>query len=113
MRLVYLASPWRAASAAQQAAHKAYLAECMLDSISRGEAPLAPHAMLPIVLQDDIFVHRQRAMLIGRAWLAKADSLAAYCDLGISAGMQEEIDAARLAGTAVQLRQIRAGRPAL
>ena len=69
-----------------------YLACCLLDSILRGECPIASHAHIPLALPEDV---ESYAGETGRdIGLACRDALAAkffavrYTDLGITPGMR-------------------------
>lgn len=103
MRRVVICSPWRG----DTERHSRYLDACLLDSYGRGEAPIAPHAIGPRVLDEDDPAQRQQGIKGGLAWLEVADLLAAYVDHpGISDGMREEIWHARRQGIPVEFRTI-------
>jgi len=65
----------------------AYLNLCMLDSIRRGEAPIASHKLYTDILNDDDPEERSLGINLGFAWLKVADLVAFYTDLGMSRGM--------------------------
>lgn len=67
--------------------NKAYLKVCILDSISRGEAPSASHKLYTDVLDDNIWEERELGIKLGFAWLLAADLVAFYTDFGWSSGM--------------------------
>lgn len=94
---------------ALRARNRAYLAECLADSLKRGEAPFASHGIytLPGVLDDDIDAERDAGIAAGFAWGAVADRVIVYQDLGISYGMRLGIEAAHQRGTPVYYRRIR------
>lgn len=106
MRLVVVESPY----AGDIARNERYARACLADSLARGEAPLASHLLYtqPGVLNDAIPGERRKGINAGFAWGAKADLVAVYVDLGISAGMQEGIDRAMQSGQTIELRQIAA-----
>lgn len=79
---------------------------CLLDSLERGEAPVASHLLYTQVLIDEVPEQRQRGMDAGHAFLRVADRCAVYVDKGISPGMQRGIDLARAAGVLIQYRRI-------
>ena len=89
MKLVIIESPYRG----RVEHNKAYAHACLLDSLERGEAPLASHLLYTKVLDDNDYEERQQGMSAGWAWAAKADLIAVYQDLGISQGMLEGIEA--------------------
>lgn len=68
--------------------NKAYLKVCMLDSISRGEAPSASHKLYTDVLDDNNEEERRLGIELGFAWLKAADLVAFYEDYGFSPGMK-------------------------
>jgi|SRR5215472_6876226 len=64
-----------------------YLNICILDSITRGEAPYASHKLYPDVLNDDDPEERRLGIELGFTWLQMASLVAFYTDLGWSPGM--------------------------
>jgi hypothetical protein len=72
--------------------NKAYLKLCMLDSISRGEAPSASHKLYTNVLDDNLPEERELGIELGFAWLQAADLVAFYTDFGWSRGMSACLD---------------------
>jgi hypothetical protein len=87
MLCVFICSPYRG----DIEANTKFAQEAMLDSFGRGEAPFTPHLLYPQVMDDGDEVDRNVATRAARAWLEMSDTLAVYTDLGISAGMQDEI----------------------
>jgi hypothetical protein len=84
--IVIVESPYSHADACR------YLACCLLDSILRGEAPIASHALYPLALPEHCESYGGRT---GREiGLSLRDELAGkhvcvrYVDLGITPGMQ-------------------------
>jgi hypothetical protein len=86
MRRVFLCSPYRG----DIDRNLAYLHTAIGDSVSRGEAPFAPHLIYPQVLDDSDPEQRRRGLEAGLSWLRQADCLVAYIDFGYSHGMQTE-----------------------
>lgn len=68
-----------------------YAKMAMLDSISRGEAPIATHLLHTQVLDDNDQGMRQIGMDCGAAIARMVDGLAVYVDYGISRGMVERL----------------------
>jgi hypothetical protein len=99
-RLVIIESPY----AGEVERNLAYLKRAMLDSLSRGEAPFASHAMYNGVLNDDIEFERALGLDAGLAWAAQASLSAIYMDHGISRGMEQGIAHARLHGRTIVYR---------
>ena len=65
----------------------AYLQRCILDCISRQEAPFASHQMYTSALDDQIEEQRALGIEAGLAWRNKADLIVFYVDYGWSTGM--------------------------
>ena len=82
MKLVVIESPF----AGDRALNDRYLRACLLDSLNRGEAPFASHAIYPQILDDMKPEERRKGMEAGFVWGAKADLVAVYGDLGRSSG---------------------------
>lgn len=97
-----VASPY----AGDIAKNTSYAALACLDSLTRGEAPLAPHLLYPQFLDESIEQDRETGMLCGLAWLSAGFRLAVYTDLGISPGMEAEIAHAERIGAAIHYRSI-------
>lgn len=83
-----------------------YLRKCIKDSLTRGEAPYASHAIYPQVLDDTIPEERKLGMEAGFAFIPVSDFTAVYEDRGISGGMKEGIKKAKECGHSVEFRQI-------
>lgn len=106
MRRVQILSPFRGATPAEQRRNVAYAQAALLDCLNRGEAPFAPHLLYPAVLDDSDPVQRAQGIEAGLEWLAVAEVVVAYTDLGISAGMTAELRAAEIAGIPVERRSL-------
>jgi hypothetical protein len=74
-----------------------YLRACLRDSLLRGEAPFASHAIYtqPGVLDDDKPDDRSLGMKAGWAWMKAAEAVAVYRDLGVTSGMEKGMETAR------------------
>jgi hypothetical protein len=104
MKLVVIESPL----AGDRELHKEYARFCMKDSLARKEAPYASHLLFDQdgLLDDDKPEGREAGMEAGFAWGARADMVAVYRDLGISVGMKQGIENARLRGTPIEYREL-------
>jgi hypothetical protein len=104
MKLVILESPF----AGDVEANIKYARECVHDSLSRGEAPIASHLLYtqPGVLNDDNPKERQWGIDAGLAWKSVAHGSVVYTDLGISKGMEYGIAAATKAGIPIEYRKL-------
>lgn len=87
-------------------ANTAYARACLLDSLRRGEAPIASHLLHTQVLDDMQPDERSLGIEAGLAWYRVATKCVVYTDRGISGGMKMGIDRASLQGVAIEYRSI-------
>ncbi|MBD7990761.1 hypothetical protein H9643_08255 [Ochrobactrum sp. Sa2BUA5] len=87
-------------------ANTAYARACLLDSLRRGEAPIASHLLHTQVLDDMQPDERSLGIEAGLAWYRVATKCVVYTDRGISGGMKMGIDRASLQGVAIEYRRI-------
>jgi hypothetical protein len=106
MRRVQILSPFRGATPADQRRNVAYAQAALLDCLTRDEAPFAPHLLYPDVLDDSQPEERAQGISAGLEWLAVAEAVVVYTDLGISVGMVAEQRAAEVAGIPVERRSL-------
>ena len=86
----------------------AYLLDCILDCLNRGEAPFASHLMYTMVLNDNDPDDRKLGIHAGFCWRQAAGAkTVVYTDLGISAGMEAGVVDAVSHGLEVEYRRIR------
>jgi hypothetical protein len=97
--LVPLLRWWR------QASNREYAQRCVLDSITRGEAPYASHIQYTTVLRDHVGGERSTGFECADAWGQAAHKRAVYCDFGITGGMQDSISR-RPVGQRVEYRYL-------
>lgn len=85
-----------------------YLRAALHDSICRGEAPFASHAIYTQkgVLDDDVPDQREHGIAAGFAWGDVADAVVVYEDLGVSGGMERGMDRAYRLGQKVEHRTV-------
>lgn len=85
-----------------------YLRHCLRDSLLRGEAPFASHAIytLPGVLDDTIPSEREHGINAGFAFHRLAQRTAVYTDRGISTGMVMGIESARKNNVPIEYRSL-------
>lgn len=103
LRRVVLESPY----SGNRKLHKTYARAALLDSLRRGEAPLATHLLYTQVLDDDVPGHRTLGIAAGlEGWAPTAEATVAYVDLGTSAGMHEGLAAAQRDGRLVEERTL-------
>jgi hypothetical protein len=81
-------SPFRG----DQERNRRYALYCLRNSVLSGEAGFAGHLVYPLILDDNLAEERQLGMSCGQAWMEAAELVAVYIDLGISSGMEADID---------------------
>lgn len=84
----------------------AYARACLLDSLRRGEAPIASHLLHTQVLDDMRPDERSLGIEAGLAWYRVATKCVVYADRGISGGMKMGIDRAMQHDVPVEYRSI-------
>ena len=89
MRRVIIESPFMKSKNRSRAQHIDYARRAVRDAISRGEAPIASHLLLPQegILNDDVPEERTMGIEAGLAWMEVADASIFYTDCGWSSGM--------------------------
>lgn len=104
MKLVIIESPY----AGDVEKNIEYARKCVRDSLMRGEAPIASHLLYTQdgILDDNIPEQRKLGIDAGLAWRKVAELSAVYCDLGISRGMEYNINAAVSSGLPIEKRYI-------
>jgi len=107
MPRAYIMSPLRADTAQGTALNVAYAKLAMLHSmVVHHESPYVPHLLLTQALRDSVPAQRALGMAAGKAWIAAADLAASYEDLGVSAGMRGETEAAMERNVWIEHRRI-------
>lgn len=79
----------------------------MLDSLRRGESPLASHLLWPGILDDASPVERALGIEAGLQWGRVAQATVVYCDRGISEGMMQGIHRAAVERRPVERRWLK------
>lgn len=95
-----------ALAAAMIARNRKYLTECLRDSLLRGEAPFASHAIYTQALDDTIPSERELGIMAGFEWGDTVNKVVVYIDLGVSSGMRQGIEAALARGADVEYRRL-------
>lgn len=108
MRRVVIESPF----AGDEDLNVMYLRAALADSIARGEAPFASHAIYtqPGVLDDSDPDQRAIGICAGFEWRAVAHATAVYTDLGVSRGMNAGIAHSERLGIPVEFRNVKGWR---
>lgn len=84
----------------------AYARACLLDSVRRGEAPIASHLLYTQILDDSVHDEREAGIACGFAWNTQAELVAVYGDHGLSSGMRRGVELAESLGIPVVERRI-------
>lgn len=101
--LVILESPY----AGDVETHVAYARTCLVDSLRRGEAPIASHLLYTQVLDDHDSEQRAQGIAAGLAWRRVPGVLPVfYCDYGWSRGMVAARQLYDSEGIAYEIREI-------
>ena len=87
-------------------ANTAYARACLLDSLRKGEAPIASHLLHTQVLDDMLPDERSVGIEAGLAWYRVATKCVVYTDRGISAGMRKGLVQAMQHDVTVEYRSI-------
>lgn len=82
----------------------AYARVCLLDSLERGEAPIASHLLHTQVLDDDVPAERKTGIEAGLAWYRVADKCVVYAREGITKGMRAGMARAVAYGVPIEVR---------
>lgn len=106
MRRVILESPFRGKTENEEAVNRAFAKACMLDSLRRGESPLASHLLWPGILDDADPLERRMGIEAGLAWGTAAEATVVYENLGISSGMEFGIARAAREGRPIERRSL-------
>lgn len=108
MRRVIVESPYRADERANVEIHLRYLRAALHDCLTRGEAPVAFHGLLPQpgVLDVNIPAQRKHGIEAGFSWREVADATVVYTDFGITDGMKQGMRHAHSMRQDVELRQL-------
>lgn len=103
MKLVILESPY----AGDVERNVEYARQCMLDSLSKDEAPIASHLLYTQMLDDDVAAQRKLGIDAGLAWRRVAEAAVFYVDYGWSRGMEFARDMYTREGIPFEIRRIK------
>jgi len=106
--LVIIESPY----SGDAARNITYARACLLDSLRRGEAPIASHLLHTQVLDDMRPDERELGIEAGLAWYRVAEKCVVYEDRGTSGGMITGIRWAKQFGVPIEYRRLEAWRAA-
>ncbi len=104
MKLVIIESPY----AGNVEENIKYAKACILDSLRRGEAPIASHLLYTQegILRDGMELERLIGISAGHAWYRVAELCAMYTDQGVSRGMLIGKQVAETCRVVVEYRRI-------
>ncbi|WP_030149780.1 hypothetical protein [Mycetocola saprophilus] len=103
MRRVIIESPY----AGDVEGNSTYARAALRDSLIRGEVPFASHLLYTQALDDTDPAERELGIRAGLEWATTAHATIVYHDLGISAGMQQGIEAATAVGRPIEYRTLK------
>lgn len=105
---VQLESPYAAKSPDDRALYDRYLSAALRDSLLRGEAPFASHALYTRigVLDDHVKEDRRLGISAGFAYLRRANLVVAYTNFGITKGMRRALDIAEKEHIPIEYRTL-------
>lgn len=93
---VYICSPYRAETEDERRRNIQYAIGLTKKAIEMGYAPITPHLYLPYALDDNDQTQRDRALEIDSELVSVCDVVLLGDRYGISAGMEMEIETAKL-----------------
>lgn len=97
MELVFISSPYRG----DIERNIVYAKELLVDAITAGYVPIAPHLLYPQVLDDNVPEERKAAIELCHELLKKCDAILIGKRYGLSSGMKQEIITAKKLGKRV------------
>ncbi len=105
---VQLETPFAAQDRTGRQLNQLYLRAALRDSLYRGEAPFASHAIYAqsFVLDDDDPLEREMGIQAGFAWITDVHLMAVYIDRGVSEGMLRGIEMAERYGVRIEERSL-------
>lgn len=106
MKLIVIESPYHGRTERETGRNIQYARKCLLDSLRRGEAPIASHLLHTQVLNDNDPEERKLGMEAGFAWNIHANYVVVYIDLGISSGMKEGMRLAEQHNIPIKIRTL-------
>ena len=83
-----------------------YARRCLMDSLARGEAPIASHLLYTQVLDDTIPEERQMGIDAGLAWREVTKASIIYTDYGVTKGMSYGLEKAITSKISIEFREI-------
>lgn len=106
MTRVIIESPYKGADWSDTERNIRYVRAAIRDSLLRGEAPYASHALYTLEGILDDKDPNQRALGIGAGfkWRGAAEKTVVYLDLGMSEGMKAGIEHAKSIGHVIEER---------
>jgi len=90
MRVV-IETPFRAVDNSTKKMYTAYARRAVMDSLARGESPIAFHQWFTKFLDDASEAQRETSIMLSQEWMESAELVAVYADHGVSDGMVQGI----------------------
>lgn len=89
---VFVCSRYRAWTPEEMDENVARAEQLCRDVADAGGVPMAPHLYFPWFFRDDVPEEREAGIALGLEWLRRCDMMLVDLRLGVSDGMQREID---------------------
>lgn len=105
-KIVVIESPYASRDVDTKQNNVCYAHRAVLDSLRRGEAPVASHVIYTTVLDDENIPDRDLGIVAGLEFHFVANVVAFYTDRGWSAGMRKARGHAEQLGVAIEFRRI-------
>lgn len=105
-KLVMIECPYGTEDPAKRELYERYAKMCLKDSLRRGEAPFAGQMFYAKLLNTHVAPEKDVGLVSHMSWIAVADIVAIYTDLGISPSMQIAINVATIKNRQMRFRSI-------
>ncbi len=105
-KLVIIECPYGTEDASMRDQYARYAKKCLQDSLKRGEAPFAGQLFYSSLLNDHVQAEKDVGLVSHMSWIAVADIVAVYTDMGLSTSMQMAINVAIIKNKRIEYRSI-------
>lgn len=86
--------------------NRLYALACLRDMFLRNEAGFASHLIYPRFLQKYNYEERRLGIAAGQIWIPAAHKVIVYTDLGVSSGMEQGIEYAKVCKVPIEEREL-------
>jgi hypothetical protein len=105
-KLAVIECPFGTEDTSMRDQYERYAKKCIQDSLKRGEAPFAGQLLYSNLLNDRVQSEKDIILVSHLSWIAVADVIAIYTDMGLSASMQMAINVAMIKNKRLEYRSI-------